>query len=80
MQEGWGNYLRKIDVLKDKVAQKKKLNLNDACSVLYLEGHCSYHWQHFKEDCIKTGVTLPQNWEGWHQMFQNSLKYCEWAK
>ena len=53
METGWGKYLKSIDKLKDAVQQQKDITLNDACWVLYGEGHCSSTWEAFRGHCIK---------------------------
>ena len=47
MQEGWGNTLRHIDELKDKIQYNKEITLNDFCYSLYGDGYCSHCWQAF---------------------------------
>ena len=47
MSRGWGNYMRKIDELKDKIASNNPLSLKEFCWTLYGEGHCSSTWESF---------------------------------
>ena len=70
MKDGWGSYLLTIDKLKDKVENQKDICLNDACWILYGEGHCSSTWQKFQEYCCKTNLkTRKMTWKNWKVLF-----------
>ena len=75
MQDGWGKYLKKIDILKDKVDNKKDISLNEACWVLYGEGYVSSSWESFEKYCTKKKwhkKLMP--WEAWEGLYQNAFK------
>jgi hypothetical protein len=74
METGWGDHLKSIDKLKDKVEQGKDISLNEACWVLWAEvGCCSAVWQVFKEYCVKMRLRRKRvRWEIWYGIF------CEW--
>ena len=75
MSAGWGNYLKSIDELKDAVAKKVDITLNDACWVLYGEGHCSWTWEKFKKYCIsKRWKNKRMPWEAWNGLFSDWIK------
>ena len=66
MQTGWGKYLRNIDILKDKVAQRKNITLREACWIMYGEGHTSSYWEAFKTYCEKMKWNRRKMpWEAW---------------
>ena len=70
MSPGWGKYLKCIDKLKDAVAKKVDISLDDACWVLYGEGHCSWTWGEFRKYAIKKkwkNKRMP--WEAWNGLF-----------
>lgn len=70
MQQGWGKYLKSIDILKDSVDDKKDITLNDACWILYGEGHCSGTWESFKVECIRKGwKNKKMPWDAWKGIF-----------
>ena len=54
MQEGWGETLRQIDILKNKIQFKKEITLDDYCYSLYGDCYCSHCWEAFKLYCEKT--------------------------
>lgn len=75
MQTGWGEYLRSIDELKDKVANKDDISLPDACWILYGDGHCSWTLGKFKEYCTSKKweiKTMP--WDAWNGIFKEFVK------
>lgn len=49
MQEGWGKYLRSIDVLKDKVQFNKEITLKEYCWTLYGDYYTSHCWGAFQK-------------------------------
>jgi len=51
MQDGWGKYLKSIDVLKDKIKNKKDITLRDFVYTLYGEGHCNDCREDFELYC-----------------------------
>lgn len=51
MQDGWGDTLHWIDVLKDKIQYKKEITLKEFCYSLYGDGWCSHAWDAFKMYC-----------------------------
>lgn len=70
MQDGWGRYLKSIDMLKDRVELHQNIRLNEACWILYGEGYCSFVWENFKKYCIKmkwNRKSMP--WEAWKGLF-----------
>jgi len=70
MSDGWGGYLKSIDTLKDDVHNKKDIVIDDACWILYAEGHCSSVWYKFKDYCIKNKWEKREMpWEAWKGLF-----------
>lgn len=51
MSPGWGNTLRWIDGLKDKLKNKQDFTLEEFCYTLYGDGWCSHTWEAFKLYC-----------------------------
>jgi hypothetical protein len=54
MQTGWGDTLRHIDELKDKIQYQIDITLDEFCYSLYGDGYCSHCWQAFKLYCKRT--------------------------
>lgn len=75
MSDGWGNYLKSIDQLKDAVQYNEEISLDDYCWILYGEGNCSHTWEAFKKYCIQI---LPENrrmlYVCWTGLFK---KWCD---
>ena len=69
MSAGWGHYLKTIDKLKDAVQLGKDITLNEACWILYGEGHCSDTWEKFRAYCIKRWKQKRMPWEAWNGIF-----------
>lgn len=70
MEEGWGRYLKKIDILKDKVDDMEDITLNEACWVLYGERYLSQDWNNFSEFCLtKSWEKRVMPWESWKGLF-----------
>lgn len=73
MSPGWGRYLKLIDKLKNDVDKKRDITLDNACWILYGEGHCSYVWEEFKKYCIsKRWGKRKMPWEDWKGIFNES--------
>lgn len=48
MADGWGDTLRYIDTLKDKIENNKDITLSEYCSSLYGDGYCSHCYLAFE--------------------------------
>jgi hypothetical protein len=73
MQEGWGEYLRYIDTLKDKKQDNARFCLNDFCWTLYGDGHCSNVWEGFKQYANRAGYNC-RTYESWTELFNGWIK------
>jgi hypothetical protein len=68
MEKGWGEYLKSIDILRDKVLAHQKIRLKDACWILYAEGLCSSTWEAFKK-AMTAESRKKYMWEDWKRKF-----------
>ena len=73
MQEGWGDYLRFIDELKDKRQNNGIFSLNQFCWTLYGDGHCSQTWLDFHAYALKSKI-LRRSYKNWTILFANRPK------
>jgi hypothetical protein len=73
MQEGWGETLRNIDVLKDKIQYNQDVTLDEFCYSLYGDGYCSHCTKAFKL-YIKREMNYDDRqlvYTGWNGIFKN---------
>lgn len=72
MQPGWGNTLKNIDRLKDKVDSNKCITINEACFVIYGESIASSSvYLRFKDYAIKMYGKKTFPWLAWKALFYN---------
>lgn len=71
MQDGWGDFLRSIDELKDKVECNEDITINDACYILWADKYvCSSIYLKFKDSVTAYhGRKMP--WPAWNGMFED---------
>lgn len=75
LSEGWGHYMKSIDILKDKVQNQEDITLKDVCWILYGEGWCSSYWKGFETYCIsKKYKNRKMMWECWKGLFDKWYK------
>lgn len=75
MQKGWGKRLKSIDILKDRVEQKKDITLKDVCYILYGNGYGSHVWLGFQTYCkSKRWGKKQMPWEAWNGLFDTWVK------
>lgn len=77
MQSGWGEYLRSIDELKDKVDCNEDITIHEACFVLWSERLVSSSiYLAFKKD-MDSFAERKMPWPAWHGMFDDWSKRNE---
>ena len=71
MSPGWGNYLRKIDILREKFDSNSKLNIKEACWILYAEKYVlSSIYLKFQDFIKNEGLENKKFvWPIWYGMF-----------
>ena len=76
MQDGWGDTLRWVDVLKDKIQYNKNITLKEFCYSLYGDGHCSHCWDAFKMYCEQDLKYSRKRllYDAWKGMFDKWVK------
>ena len=75
MQIGWGEYLKSIDELKDKVKYKKNITLREYRWILYGEYYPISIRDQFYEYCKSLNYTRKKMvYECWNGLFENWIK------
>jgi hypothetical protein len=73
IQKGWGRILKKMDILKDKVAANSPISIKDYCFTLYGDCYTSHCWERFEYYYVKNFGDNPLS----HKSFQKIFK--EWV-
>ena len=69
MSEGWGEYLKQIDKLKDKKWNNQSFTRSEFCWTLYGAGYCSTTWRAF-EKYAKANVRFKLKYTSWWRIFE----------
>lgn len=70
MQVGWGDYLRSIDVLKDKKQSDSIFTLDDYCWTLYGDMYTSHWCEGFKKHIESTSKKHNRKYSQWTNAFK----------
>jgi hypothetical protein len=70
MQVGWGDYLRSIDVLKDKKQSDSIFTLDDYCWTLYGDMYTSHWYEGFKKHIESTSKKHNRKYSQWTKAFK----------
>ena len=74
MSPGWGNYLKKIDVLREKFKNNKRITLKESCWILNMEKFIdSSRYLKFQNWCKKENLFRKRfTFPVWFGLFQGS--------
>lgn len=78
MEKGWGETLKYIDKIKNKVSFNEKMSYREFASVLFGNCHCSHCINHF-EFYLKSKLKMEVNkermiYDAWDGIFQKWVK------
>lgn len=76
MSPGWGNYLRKIDRLRERVDAGRDITVKEACWILYAESRAeSTEWLAFQTWTIRKKLSTRRfAWPIWLALFEGYRK------
>lgn len=71
MQEGWGETLRAIDVLKDKFENNENITLKEACYILWAEKFVNSSVYLKFQKAMEAHKRRKMPWPAWNGMFED---------
>lgn len=76
IRDGWGETLRKVDVLRDKFDRNERINLKEACYILWVEKfiNSDVYLEFQKEMKVQKMDEDNLPWPAWYGMFENWQK------